>query len=173
MTGIHALERPHPTLPMGPGRVERREFAYMRHGPLTLLAHFEVAQGTIGVPALGPTRTAADCVAHMARTVAADPEATRWHLVVDNRTMQRSERLVRFVAEHDGLTEDLGQKGTRGVLQSMRTRAAFLSDSSHQMVCHYTPQHASWMNQIELWCSIVARTLLQRASCPSGEDLQA
>src|SRR5215475_2775966 len=78
MTGIQALERTHPTIPMGPGRVERREFEYIRHGTLTLIANFDVAQGLGVPPSLGPTRTEEDCANHIARTVASDPEATRW-----------------------------------------------------------------------------------------------
>jgi len=62
MTGIQALERKHPTLPMGPGRVERREFEYIRHGTLTLIANFDVAQGHVVASSLGPTRTEEDFV---------------------------------------------------------------------------------------------------------------
>jgi hypothetical protein len=68
MTGIQALERKHPTIPMGPGRVERREFEYLRHGTLTFIANFDVARGHVLTPSLGPTRTEEDFVAHLART---------------------------------------------------------------------------------------------------------
>lgn len=179
MTGVQALERKHPTLPMQPGKVERREFEYIRHGTRSFIIDLDVASGTIGNTSCGPTRNEADFASHVMGTVAAEPGVTRWQRryapVVDNLDTHRSETLVRLVAKASGLEEmgmDLGEKGKHGILHNRQTRAAFLSDPTHKIVFHYTPLHSSWLNQIEIWLSILVRKLLKRGSFRSVEELQ-
>ena len=174
LTGVQALERTHPGLPMVPGKVERREFEYIRHGTCSFILNRDVVTGQIVAPSCGPTRTEADFLAHLQQTVATDPSATRWHFVVDNLNTHCSESLVRWVAAASGLDDlDLGEKGKRGMLTSTASRAAFLSDPSHMIVFHYTPKHSSWLNQIEIWLSILARKLLKRGNFTSVVDLEA
>ena len=170
-TGIQALERAAPTLPMHPGVVERPEYEYLRHGTQCLIANFDVATGEVVAPTVGPSRTEEDFAGHIAQTIATDPEAS-WLFIVDQLNIHKSEALVRLVAEACGSKEDLGEKEKRGILQSMPTRAEFLSDVSHRIRFMYTPKHTSWLNQIELWFSIVVRRLLKRGNFTSVEDLR-
>ncbi len=172
MTGIQALERAAPTLPVRPGRVERREFEYVRHGTQTLIGSFDVVTGRVLPPTIGPTRTEADFVGHVARTIASAPKAP-WILLMDQLNTHQSESLVRLIAAHEHYTGDLGVKDKTGILQSMPSRAAFLTDPTHRIRIVYTPKHCSWLNQIEIWFSILVRKLLRRASFTSTDDLRA
>jgi transposase len=171
MTGIQALERAAATKPLRPGQVEKREFEYIRHGTQALIANLEVATGQIVSPSVGARRTEADFVAHMTQTLATDPDA-HWTIVLDQLNTHQSEGLVRLVAQRCHLSDELGVKDKSGILQSMASRAAFLSDPTHRIRFVYTPKHSSWLNQIEIWFSTLVRRLLKRGSFTSVDDLR-
>lgn len=176
-TGIQALERAAPSKPMQPGvagqagRSERQEYEYIRHGTQCLTANFEVATGKQIAPSIGATRTEADFVAHLAQTVATAP-SDQWIFITDQLNTHQSESLVRWVANAIGETCDLGEKGKSGILKSMSSRAEFLADAKHRIRFVYTPKHCSWLNQIEMWFSILVRRLLKRASFKSTDQLR-
>src|SRR5437588_5520785 len=173
LTGVQAIERKHPDLPMQPGHVLRREFEYIRHGTLSWFINFDVVTGQVIEPSWGPTRTEEDALAHLQRLIASDQHASKWHIIMDNLNIHQSESLVCWIAQREGIApETLGVKGKSGILQSMESRAAFLHDPTHQVVVYYTPKHASWMNQVEIWLSILARKLLKRGQFLSLDDLR-
>jgi len=168
--GIQALNRTMRTL-LKPGQVERQEFEYQRQGTQSLIANFMVATGEIINPSIGKTRTEKDFVKHIENTITTNKQA-KWIFIVDQLNIHKSESLVKFVAKHCQINDDLGIKGKSGILKSMETRAEFLQDQSHNIRFVYTPKHASWMNQIELWFSILVRRLLKRANFHSVDELK-
>ena len=173
MTGVQALSPKHPDLPMQPGRVLRREFEYIRHGPLSFILNFHVAEGKVGQLSAGPTRNEEDFLAHLQPTVDSAPQILQWHFSLDNLNTHQSESLVRYVAEESDLDIDLAVKGKSGILALIDSRAAFLSDPTHRLVFHDTPKHPSWMNQLDLWFSILSRKWLKRATFTSVPSLKA
>lgn len=171
-TGIQALERIAPTKPMRPGYIEKQEFEYIRHGTQTLIGNFEVATGQVIAPTVQETRDEADFARHIEQTIATDPEAG-WIFVGDNLTTHCSATLVLLVAGVCGIpAESLGRKGQSGVLQSVSTRKEFLMDASHRIRFVYVPKHTSWLNQVEIWFSILARRVIRRGSFRSKADLR-
>jgi transposase len=139
--------------------------------PCASIANFHVATGEVLEGTIGPTRTEDDFAAHIATTIDRDPRAT-WIFVLDQLNTHMSESLVRLAAERCQIVEDLGDKGRCGILKSLPSRKQFLSDTSHRIRFVYTPKHCSWLNQVELWFSILVRRLLKRASFVSLDDLR-
>jgi transposase len=171
MTGIQALERIAATKLMQVGQVELREFEYKRHGTQCLIGNLEVATGKVISPTVQLTRTEADFAKHIERTVASDPEAG-WIFVSDNLTTHVSETLVRYVAKTCEIDDELGVKGKKGILKSVATRRAFLTVKAHRIRFVYVPKHTSWLNQIEIWFSILVRRVIKRGNFTSVKDLR-
>src|SRR6266702_8526402 len=162
-TGMQILQRQYPTQPMAPGKPEKREHEDIRHGVRALLASFVVATGQV-VWHLGQTRTSADFATHLATVVQQLPAMQRDDWVVDNLNTHGSIEVCRLVAQWckvPFVAKDL----RRGV-----QRRAFLSDPTHMHVFHFTPKHGSWLNQVELWLSVLARRFLKRGDCDSAQD---
>ena len=173
MTGIQALERNAKTIPLQPGRPARIEFEYTRHGTLCLIGNWHVVLGQMIAPTIRPTadRKKTFCW-HIHNTIATDGNAG-WVFVMDNLNTHSSESLVRYVAQLEGIDENtLGKKDQRGILKSVASRQAFLSDRSHRVRFVYLPKHTSWLNQIEIVFGIVTRRALRRGNFKSIEALR-
>lgn len=161
-TGIQAIEHAHCVLPVRPGQVEKYEQEYKRHGTSGLIASRNILTGEIIAPLIRPTRTELDFVEHIRNVIALDSKS-EYILIMDQLNTHKSESFVKFIAEQCGIDkETLGIKGEKGILKSMETRKAFLSDKTHRIRVVYTPRHCSWLNQIEIWFSILTRQLLNR-----------
>lgn len=171
MTGIQALERIAPDLPMSSGKPLAREFEYKRNGTQTLIAAIEVATGTVQAHC-GDTRTEEDFSQFIEGLLQRHRGYRVYHIVLDQLNTHKSESLVRLTATLSGLDIDLGVKGKSGILASMQTREAFLSKTDKPVVFHYTPKHASWMNQIEIWFGILTKKVVKRGHFRSKTELR-
>jgi len=158
-TGIQAIEHACGKILMQPGKPERIEHSYERHGTLNLMANFEVGTGKIISPTIGPTRNECDFVNHINQTINTDLDA-KWIFILDQLNTHKSESLVKLVANKCGIDENqLGVKGKSGILKSMETRQNFLENPDHRIQFVYTPKHTSWLNQIEIWFGILTKKI--------------
>ena len=172
MTGVQALERIAKDITMEPGKPRRVEFEYKRHGTTCLMAARDVATGMV-TGWCNSTRTEDDFLSFIIDVIGKDSERRQHHLICDNLNTHKSVSLVSLVAAIEGDDQDLGIKGRKGILKDIASREAYLTNSSHEIVFHYTPKHASWINQIEVWFSILVRKLLRWISVENIEQLEA
>jgi hypothetical protein len=154
-TGMQILQRKYPTRPPRPGFIEKREFEYIRHGTRALLATFCVPTGQV-VWNLGPTRTSVDWVRHLEHVTTQFPLMKRFDWIVDNLNTHWSLEVCQWAAQRSGIPFD------SPTLQTGRERRKFLCDPSHKHVFHFTPIHGSWLNQVELFFSVLSRRFLKR-----------
>ncbi len=162
-TGRQVLERKAPTKPAQPGRRERREHEYIRHGTRVLINSLAVATGQIAWT-IGRTRTATDFVAHLQQAYQRLPRMRRYDWVLDNFNTHWSLDVCRLVARWCQVPFEPHK------LKKGPQRRAFLSDPRHRHVFHCTPKHGSWLNQAELFFGVLHRRFLARGSFPSAKD---
>ena len=139
-TGVQAKSRKHPTQPVKPGRVERREFEYRRHGTASLIAALDVATGKVTATDVARNDSAhfVEFLQQIEDSIEADLAI---HIVLDNGSSHRSKATKKWLADHP------------------------------RFVVHHTPVHASWLNQVESFFSILTRKVLRRGEFTSREDL--
>ncbi len=164
-TGMQILQRKYPTQPTAPGQPEKREFEYIRHGTRTLITSFAVPTGEVFWD-LGLTRTSADFGRHLGRVAVHFREFDRFDWVLDNLNTHWSLEVCEYVAALSDLPFEPEK------LRTGQQRRAFLTDPTHKHVFHFTPKHGSWLNQVELWFSVLARRFLKRGDFSGPEDFE-
>lgn len=140
-TGMQATSPTHENLPMKRGQPEKREFGYKRHGVLALYAALKVHEGKV----FGRTEkrhTHVEFLSFVKDIYKKWGRKKELHLVVDNFSAHKHKDVMQWVEEHKKTVH-----------------------------FHFTPTHASWLNQIELWFSILARQLLAKKDFKSVTDL--
>ncbi len=144
-SGIQALSRRRGLVPAAPGKPRpRQEFEYRRHGTRCLFACFNIRTGQV----LGQCtrrRTREDFFSFM-DLVARSYRRGRVHVVLDNLNTHKDTSRGAFLTEWN---------------RSHGERFEF----------HYTPTHGSWLNQVELWFSILTRRVLRYGDFPTPERL--
>ena len=164
-TGMQILQRKYPTRRARPGHPERREFEYIRHGTRALFASFVVPTGEV-LWDLGPTRTSADFADHLLQVGARFVDWERITFVVDNLNTHWSLDACEFLALLNGLPF------RPRALKTGAARRAFVSDPDHAYRFVFTPTHGSWLNQVELWFSVLSRRFLRRGDFASPAEFE-
>jgi hypothetical protein len=164
-TGMQILQRKYPTQPVEPGKPEKREFEYIRHGTRTLITSFAVPTGEV-VWNLGQTRTSVDFAQHIGHVALHFRQFEQFDWVLDNLNTHWSLEVCEYIAALCDVPFE------PRLLKTGKQRRAFLTDPEHKHVFHFTPKHGSWLNQVELWFSVLSRRFLKRGDFTSAADFE-
>jgi transposase len=167
-TGMQALERETPDRPTRRGKVRRRDHRYKRRGTTCFIGVFEVGTGKVWgrFVANRDTATTAALIAEVCDAPSVK-RAPAVHFVMDQLSTHSTMAMCEVVASKSGVELD-PKKLKTGAL-----RKIFLLDPQKRVVVHFTPLRASWLDQIEVWFSILSRKVLLAESFNSIADLQA
>ena len=141
-TAIQALDRNDPVLPLSPGRAERHGFEYYRHGTLALFAAFNTKTGEV-IGKTAARHTSEQFVAFLTDIVAHQPTGQEIHVIADNLSAHKTQRVEAFLSEHPTVQ------------------------------LHFTPTYSSWLNQVELWFAKISRDVIARGVFSSVADLKS
>lgn len=172
ISGARTSERAAPTPSIGPRYPGRGEFECIHPGSITLIADCDMATGATGFR-LGSTRTGGDCPQHLAALPTARSPETAWHVVEVSLNFHRFGAVVRQSAKAIGFAGDLGVPGQCGILNRMVLRERYLRRPTQRSVPHFTPNHASWLSQIQMEFLIVAQKVIRRGNFTSLDGLHA
>ena len=161
-TSIQALQRKYPSKPILPGQRELTEHEYIRHGTRCLTAGFEVATGAV-MGMLTDNRPAEIFADFIKWVCDYYRDVSTLHIVLDNLNTHYHESVCRIIAEQCNIEP--------GDLSTVKQRKAFLCCPDKSLVFHFTPSHASWLNQIEIWFSTLSRKVINRGNFNSVADL--
>lgn len=164
-TGMQILGRKYPTQLAQPGKPEKREFEYIRYGTRALITSFAVPTGEV-VWDLGPTRTSEDFGRHIGHVASHFRQFQQFDWVLDNLNTHWSMEVCEYIAALSDVPFE------PWLLRTGKQRRAFLTDPTHKHVFHFTPKHGSWLNQVELWFSVLSRRFLRRGDFDSPEEFE-
>lgn len=144
-TSIQAKSRKHPDQRPEPGRPRRREFEYVRNGTASLFAALDVHTGQVLAGPIPPKadggNNSVNFCAFLDDIERSVDPALAIHVVMDNGSSHTSAHTKAWLAAHP------------------------------RWVVHYTPPHASWVNQVELFFSILQRKVIRNGNFTSRDDL--
>jgi transposase-like protein len=165
--GIQALERAAPDRPMRSGKPALLEHQYRRHGTLTLLSMMNMHTGFIdGI--LLPQRTNEDTASSL--RIFLGFLSLQGHAQITVVLDQLNTHMSMDVVNSDANLCNEPRPDEK-ILDTRHKRRAWLEDSARRIRFQFTPRHASWLNPIEKWFSVLARRLLRRGSFASLDEL--